>query len=103
VERLVLNLVVNAQRHGRPPIELATGHDGTGLWLEVRDRGPGIDPATAESLKEPFARGDRARGGPAGAGLGLAIVDRVARAHGARFELLPREGGGLVARVAWPD
>lgn len=103
VERLVLNLVVNAQRHGQPPIELATGHDSTGLWLEVRDRGPGIDPAVAESLKEPFARGDQARGGPAGAGLGLAIADRVARAHGSRFELLPREGGGLVARVAWPD
>jgi len=103
VERLVLNLVVNAQRHGRPPIEVATGHGPAGLWLEVRDRGPGIAPADAEALKEPFARGDRARGGPAGAGLGLAIVDRIAKAHGARFELLPREGGGLVARVTWPD
>lgn len=101
VVRLVLNLVVNAQRHGAAPIEVATGEDPRALWLEVRDRGPGIDPMLVESLKQPFRRGDQSRGGPSGAGLGLAIVERVARVHGARIELLPREGGGLVARVAW--
>jgi two-component system osmolarity sensor histidine kinase EnvZ len=101
VRRLVLNLVVNAQRHGAPPIEVATGTHGTGAWLEVRDRGPGIAPEAVEDLKEPFARGDRARGSADGAGLGLAIVERIARLHGARFELLPRDGGGLVARVTW--
>jgi two-component system osmolarity sensor histidine kinase EnvZ len=102
VLRLVLNLVVNAQRHGAPPIEVATGESSDGLWLEVRDRGPGIDPAQAHLLKQPFARGDAARGGPSGAGLGLAIVDRVVQAHGAQFELLPRVGGGLVVRISWP-
>jgi two-component system osmolarity sensor histidine kinase EnvZ len=101
VARMVLNLVVNAQAHGRPPIEVACGESAEGPWLEVRDRGPGIDPAQAEALKAPFARGDAARSGPSGAGLGLAIVERIARAEGARFELLPREGGGLVARVQW--
>lgn len=102
VLRLVLNLVVNAQRHGSPPIEVTTGETGDGLWLEVRDRGPGIDPAQAHLLKQPFERGDAARGGPSGAGLGLAIVDRVAKAHGAQLELLPRAGGGLVVRISWP-
>lgn len=101
VRRLVLNLVVNAQRHGRPPIEVATGRDAQGIWLEVRDRGPGIATDRAAVLKRPFARGDEARSGPLGAGLGLAIIDRIAQAHGARFDLLPREGGGLVARVCW--
>lgn len=99
LRRLVVNLVVNAQRHGRPPIEVATGGEGNDWWLEVRDRGPGISPAEAESLKQPFQRGDASRGQP-GSGLGLAIVDRIARVHGARFDLLTREGGGLVARVA---
>ena len=102
VLRLVLNLVVNAQRHGAPPIEVATCETSDALWLEVRDRGPGIDPAQAHTLKQPFERGDAARGGPSGAGLGLAIVDRVAKAHGARLELLPRDGGGLVVRISWP-
>jgi two-component system osmolarity sensor histidine kinase EnvZ len=40
--------------------------------------------------------------GAAGAGLGLAIVDRIARLHGGRFEILPRDGGGTIARVALP-
>ncbi|HEY8622906.1 MAG TPA: ATP-binding protein, partial [Casimicrobiaceae bacterium] len=42
-----------------------------------------------------------ARTGGAGAGLGLAIVERIARLHGATFELLPREGGGTCARVSF--
>ncbi len=102
VGRLLMNLVTNAQRHGAPPVEVATGEDAAGLWLEVRDRGPGIAADQVEALKKPFARGEAARSGPAGAGLGLAIVERIAQAHGARFELRSRPGGGLVARVAWP-
>lgn len=99
LRRLVVNLVVNAQRHGRPPIEVATGGAAGNWWLEVRDRGPGVSPSDAENLKQPFQRGDAARSQP-GSGLGLAIVDRIAAAHGARFELLTRAGGGLAARVA---
>ena len=100
--RLLTNLLVNAQRHGRPPIDVRTGHDASGLWLEVCDRGAGIAPERVEALKQPFARGDAARGNPVSTGLGLAIVERIARAHGAHFALLPREGGGLTARVHWP-
>ena len=101
LRRLVLNLVVNAQNHGAPPIELACGADAGAAWIEVRDRGPGIAPARVDELKRPFQRGDTARGGKPGSGLGLAIVERIARAEGARLQLLAREGGGLVARVSW--
>jgi two-component system osmolarity sensor histidine kinase EnvZ len=66
----------------------------------VLDRGPGIPEAERERLKRPFTRLDTARSGPAGAGLGLAIVDRVARAHGGSLELLARSGGGLLARLS---
>jgi len=52
-----------------------------------------------ERLKRPFTRLDSARSGPGGSGLGLAIVERVARSHGGSLELLPRAGGGLVARL----
>lgn len=100
--RLVGNLVANAEQHGAPPVEVATGRAADAIWLEVRDRGPGIAPQDVERLKQPFARGDSARGGPGGAGLGLAIVERIARAHGASFALLPRPGGGTVACVRWP-
>jgi two-component system osmolarity sensor histidine kinase EnvZ len=67
--------------------------------IEVRDRGQGIPAAEVERLKRPFTRLDDSRAGVSGAGLGLAIVERVARAHGGILELLPREGGGLVAKL----
>ncbi|MDR7269327.1 two-component system osmolarity sensor histidine kinase EnvZ [Pelomonas saccharophila] len=101
LRRLVLNLIVNAQNHGAPPIELACGEEAGAAWIEVRDRGPGIAPGRVDELKRPFQRGDAARGGKAGSGLGLAIVERIARAEGARLTLLPREARGLVARVSW--
>ena len=62
-------------------------------------------PADVERVKQPFSRGSAARSnasGAGGAGLGLAIVERIARMHGGRLELKPREGGGNVARVAIP-
>lgn len=101
LRRLVLNLVINAQHHGAPPIELACGTEAGAAWIEVRDRGPGIAPARVDKLKRPFQRGDAARGGTPGSGLGLAIVERIARTEGAELKLLPRDGGGLVARVQW--
>jgi two-component system osmolarity sensor histidine kinase EnvZ len=55
-----------------------------------------------ERLKEPFTRRDAARSGSSGAGLGLAIANRVATLHGGTLELLPREGGGLEARLILP-
>lgn len=99
VRRAVGNLVDNALRHAGEPVEIESRADGGQTVVEIRDRGPGIPPAEAERLKQPFTRLDASRGGAGGSGLGLAIVDRVARAHGGTLELLPREGGGLIARL----
>jgi len=101
-ERMIGNLVDNALRHGAPPVEIAARHSGGSLMIEVSDRGPGIRPDQVEYLKRPFTRGDPARSGASGAGLGLAIVERVARLHGGTLELLPRPGGGTIARVTLP-
>jgi two-component system osmolarity sensor histidine kinase EnvZ len=100
--RLVNNLVDNALRHGTPPVEIATRGANASFVLEVADRGPGIPPDRVEHLKRPFTRGEPARSGAPGAGLGLAIVERIARLHGGTLELLPREGGGTIARVILP-
>jgi two-component system osmolarity sensor histidine kinase EnvZ len=99
VRRAISNLVDNALRHAGEPIEVRVSSRDTTLWIEVMDRGPGIPAAETERLKRPFTRLDQSRGGAGGAGLGLAIVDRIARAHGGGLELLPREGGGLLARL----
>jgi len=99
VRRAIANLIDNALRHAGEPVEIVSySQDGRAV-IEVRDRGPGIPDGEAERLKRPFTRLDRARGSRSGSGLGLAIVERVARAHGGSLELLPREGGGLVARL----
>ena len=103
--RLVANLLDNAIAYGAPPVEVSTRVAGDRIALEIADRGPGIAPDQVERLKRPFTRASAARsneGSVAGAGLGLAIVDRIARLHGGTFDLLPRDGGGTIARVTIP-
>jgi two-component system osmolarity sensor histidine kinase EnvZ len=104
LRRLLANLIDNALRYAgeSSPVELAAAAAPGELRIEVRDRGPGIPADQAERLKRPFTRLESARSNASGAGLGLAIVDRIVRAHGGRFDLLAREGGGLVARIALP-
>jgi two-component system osmolarity sensor histidine kinase EnvZ len=99
VRRALANLINNALRHGRAPIEVQAARDRAAAIVEVRDRGPGIPETEIERLKRPFTRLDEARGAEGGAGLGLAIVDRIARSHGGSLEFRPREGGGLAARL----
>jgi two-component system osmolarity sensor histidine kinase EnvZ len=99
VRRAIANLVDNALRYAGEPVEIRSFHSNKKIFIEVADRGPGIPEAETERLKRPFTRLDASRAGPGGSGLGLAIVERVARAHGGALELLPRDGGGLIARL----
>jgi len=101
LRRAIINLIENALRHGgnQAPVELALTTDAKEIVIAVFDRGPGIAPAEVERLKQPFTRGETARTGAGGAGLGLAIVERIVHTQGGRLELLPREGGGLVAQI----
>ena len=102
VSRLVANLVDNALAYGVPPVDVVTVDGEAFATIEVRDRGTGIAPDDVERLKRPFTRASDARAradGAAGAGLGLAIVERIARMHGGTLEILTRDGGGTVARV----
>ena len=104
LRRAIINLIENALRHGggTAPVELELTRQGSECVIAVLDRGPGIPPEETARLRQPFTRGETARTGAGGAGLGLAIVDRIVRAQGGRLELLPRDGGGLAARIALP-
>jgi two-component system osmolarity sensor histidine kinase EnvZ len=102
LSRLLANLIDNALAYGAPPVDVTIVQSGEHAIIEVADRGPGIPATEVDRLKQPFTRASAARtsaSGVAGAGLGLAIVERVARMHGGTLDLLPREGGGTLARV----
>ena len=101
MQRLVANLIENALRHGGPDVEVGTAAENGRAVVEVLDRGPGIPSgAGRRDAAAVHAPGHRAL--DTGTGLGLAIVDRIARLHGGEVKLLPREGGGLRARVELP-
>jgi two-component system sensor histidine kinase MprB len=100
VERAVANLVDNALKFSDEPHGVEITVDGT--VIEVADRGQGIAPDDREKVFGRFYRADDARPRP-GSGLGLSIVAQIAEAHGATVVLLPRPGGGTIARFALPD
>lgn len=102
IQRLVTNLLDNALRHATRAVEVQTCCEDGGAVLRVLDRGPGVPEEEAERLLQPFTRLDASRGGAGSSGLGLAIVDRIARLHGGTVKLLRRSDGGLEARVVFP-
>lgn len=77
-------------------------HEGQAV-IVVEDTGIGLDAEDRAQLFERLYRGRRARElRPSGTGLGLAIANWIVESHGGTIELLDREGGGTVARVALP-
>ncbi|MEA2191391.1 MAG: hypothetical protein QOI73_1512 [Solirubrobacteraceae bacterium] len=98
LEQALDNLVENALRHGAGTIFLGTSAIGDGtVELHVRDEGSGFPPEFVERAFERFARADHART-RSGAGLGLSIVQLIARSHGGEARAGNDAAGG--ARVA---
>jgi signal transduction histidine kinase len=75
------NLVENALRHGAGDVHVSAVHTNGDIELHVADHGPGFPAEFLPHAFERFTRGDHARA-RGGAGLGLAIVDAIARGHG---------------------
>ncbi len=102
LRRAVVNLVENAFRHGRAPVRLRTGRDAGWAWIDVLDDGDGIAADQVDALRQPFRRAESSRSGAPGAGLGLAIVERIAREHGGTLELAATQPRGWCARLRLP-
>ena len=101
VEQALSNLVDNALSYGAGPVELAAVSNGALVELHVRDGGVGFPPEFRKRAFDRFSRADPARG-HGGAGLGLAIVELIARAHGGSAGLSDRAGGGADVWLALP-
>ncbi|ANN68046.1 ATP-binding protein [Bordetella bronchialis] len=107
LKRIVSNLLENARRYGRSGdgqahLYMGVQSEGNIIAIEVSDRGPGIAADDVDRLLRPFSRGEAARTGVSGAGLGLAIVERLLKHVGGTLKMLPRPGGGLTARIELP-
>ena len=99
---LVGNLLENAVRYTPDSgiVDVAVIAAGGEIALEVRDTGPGIDPALLDEVFQPFRRA--ADPGVEGSGLGLTIARRIAERHGAIISLSNRpDRTGLIARVTF--
>jgi two-component system phosphate regulon sensor histidine kinase PhoR len=103
LSQALLNLLVNAYKFSRPPREIAVDVRDDGPWvvLSVRDNGIGIPPTEVRRVFEPFYRAGGATG-TAGAGLGLAIVHHVVRAHGGTIAVESKLGEGSRFSIRLP-
>jgi two-component system OmpR family sensor kinase len=102
VDNLLSNVRAHAPQGTHTTVRVGREHDDA--VLEVADDGPGITDEEAASVFERFFRSDPSRSrDTGGAGLGLAIVASIARAHGGRASAAPRPGGGAVFRVIIPS
>jgi signal transduction histidine kinase len=101
--QVVTNLVMNAIEATRgvkgdaPKVRVRVWHEEDRVYLEVRDRGPGIEPRHLAHLFEPFFT-TKTEGGT---GLGLAITRRIVEEHGGRIQVesAPREGACFVVEL----
>ena len=99
LSRALHNLLVNAIEASPAGggVELETGRDGAEAWVEVRDRGTGLDPTLAARVFEPYVSNKNR-----GSGLGLSLVRDIAVQHRGSVMLVNRDGGGARARLTLP-
>lgn len=108
LKRIVSNLIENARRYGRSLaddkayIHLSVQSRGNLVEIKVQDHGEGVEEHEVQRLLRPFSRGELARTGVNGAGLGLAIVERLLHQVDGRLELQSPPGHGLTARIEIP-
>ncbi|MDO3409416.1 ATP-binding protein [Saccharibacillus sp. CPCC 101409] len=106
LKQIVLNLFGNAVQHTdarQGEIALALERRGEAAVISVRDNGPGIPADMQRRVFERFYRGDESRSRRSGgAGLGLAISQSIAEAHGGSLELASEPGAGSTFRIVLP-
>ena len=101
LERALENLIENAMIHAADSsINIRLEQVGSSLHLSVTDTGRGLDPEALERAREAFYRAPGTKS--QGSGLGLAVVDRIARAHAGTFRLENNTPHGLRATLELP-
>jgi len=106
--RVLSNLIENAKRYGKTAgtefteLYLGARRDAGQILIELADHGSGLPAEQIAYLLRPFTRMDSARSQANGAGLGLAIVERIIQRHHGRLEISNRVNGGLMVQIRLP-
>jgi PAS domain S-box-containing protein len=104
LQQVIVNLILNAVEamtgasDGPCGLTIASGADGSnGVFVDVRDTGPGLDPANLDGLFQSFYTTK-----PDGIGMGLAISRSIVEAHGGKLSAVPNKPRGAVFRFTLP-
>jgi signal transduction histidine kinase len=105
VQQVIVNLLSNAVRYGQGKSLIVVRREGKDLAIEVHDNGPGVPKKYEVAIWERFERGaNRLNAGTPGSGIGLAVVDAIAKAHGGDTAYRESERlGGACFRVVLPN
>jgi two-component system OmpR family sensor kinase len=98
-ERILHPVVENALRYGRGKVQVRVTRNGSSVLFAVDDDGPGVLADEHEVIFEPAVRGSAGRSSYSGAGLGLALARRLARAVSGDVEAHPGSSGHFVVRL----
>ena len=102
--RLLQNLIDNGFKYGKPEghVWVSLTRSGNELLLGVKDDGIGIPAQLQDKVWQRFFQADPSRSEKGGAGLGLAMVDQIARAHGGTMTLESIPGLGSTFTLHLP-
>ena len=100
--RYLDNLISNALKHGRPPVDVELQLTSEHAILSVADHGDGIAPERRAEALRAFSRLDSARTMTGSVGLGLSLAETIASAHNGELTLGSSESGGLLVTVKLP-
>ena len=100
IERMFSNLINNALTYGEG-VEVTGQVKKTGVFIQIKDRGPGLSDNDKENVFKPYYRLEH-KLNDAHSGLGMGIARNIANIHGGELELKDRNGGGLIVEVYFP-
>lgn len=102
---LINNLIDNAIKASRQEEEVCVSAylEKSNVVLEVKDHGIGMEPGQISHIREAFYRVDKARSrASGGAGLGLAICEKIVQIHHADMSFVSEPGKGTVVKLSFP-